>query len=80
MRAKAAEANQPLLLTVILKRSDQAGFDRYLHDVYDSHSPLFRRFLTPGQLSDRFGPSRRTYDAVLRYLRSERFCPGGGVR
>ena len=38
-RAKAVEANQPLLLTFILKRSDQAGFDRYLHDVYDSHSP-----------------------------------------
>ncbi len=70
---KIAEANQPLLLTVILKRSDQPGFDRYLQDVYDSHSPAFHHFLTPEQVSDRFGPSRAAYEAVLSHLRSNGF-------
>ena len=65
---EAAEARQPLLLTIVLRRADQAGFDRYLHDAYDSHSPLFRRFLTPTQVSDRFGPSAAAYRAVLSYL------------
>jgi hypothetical protein len=72
-RAAAAEAKQPLLLTIVLKRSNQAGFNRYLHDVYDPHSPIFHRFLTPEQVSDRFGPSRAAYNAVLNYLRKNGF-------
>src|SRR5208337_1405303 len=36
-------------------------------------SPLFRHFLTPDQVSDRFGPSRHAYEAVLHYLRSNGF-------
>ena len=71
--ARAHEGAQPLLLTIILRRSDQRGFDRYLHDVYDSRSPLYGRFLTPEQLSDRFGPWRRTYGAVLGYLQNKGF-------
>jgi hypothetical protein len=69
----AAEARQPLILTIVLKRSDQAGFDRYLHDVYDPHSPVFQHFLTPEQVSDRFGPSRTAYEAVLNYLQENGF-------
>lgn len=33
--SKAHSTEQPLSLTIILNRDDQAGFDRYLHDVYD---------------------------------------------
>ena len=72
-RSKAAEKNQPLLLTIVLKREKQTQFDRYMRDVYDSHSPLFHHFLTPHQVSHRFGPSPRAYDAVLNYLRSDGF-------
>ncbi|GEM_PF-802606 len=72
-RIAAAQARQQLLLTIVLKRSDQAGFDRYLHDVYDPHSPMFRHFLTQHELVGRFGPSRETYDSILRYLRGNGF-------
>src|SRR5262245_4322839 len=66
-------AEKSLTLTLVLKHDDQAGFERYLHDVYDSHSPNHRRFLTQSELSDRFGPSRDAYDGVLSYLQQNGF-------
>ena len=64
---------EPLTLTVTLKRADQAGFDRYLHDVYDSHSPRFRPFLTQSDIAARFGPSQKAYDNVLGYMQHHGF-------
>lgn len=77
-QAKAAAsqpkaADEPLTLTLVLKRNDQAGFDCYLHDVYDPKSPNYRHFLTQSELSDRFGPSRAAYDGVLDYLQDNGF-------
>jgi hypothetical protein len=64
---------QRITLTVVLRRDDQAGFDRYLHDLYDSHSKIFRRYLSQKQVADRFGPSAREYDSVESYLRASGF-------
>ena len=66
-------ADTPLTLTIVLNRTDQAGFDRYLYEVYEPHSPSFRQFLTPLQISDRFGPSPAAYDAVLHYFQRNGF-------
>ncbi|HZY60110.1 MAG TPA: protease pro-enzyme activation domain-containing protein, partial [Candidatus Binataceae bacterium] len=71
-RTRIAET-QPLLLTVVLKRDQQAEFDRYLRSVYDPHSAVFHHFLAPQQVSDRFGPSREAYQAVLHYLKANGF-------
>ena len=60
----------PLTLTIVLKRNDQAGFDKYLHDVYDRNSPIFHHFLKPPEISDRFGPTRDAYEKILDYLRA----------
>jgi hypothetical protein len=70
---RGVEANQPLTLTVVLKRSDQAGFERYLRDVYDPHSPGFHHFFSQRRLADRFGPTPQTYAQVLNYLRTNGF-------
>lgn len=70
--SKPNSDTQPLTLTVVLKRDDQTGFEHYLKDLYDPHSPNFRHFLTPTQIADRFGPSHDDYEAVLSYLRSNR--------
>jgi pro-kumamolisin-like protein/Big-like domain-containing protein len=64
---------EPLTLTVTLKRADQAGFDRYLHDVYDPQSPTFRQFLSQSQIAARFGPTKRAYSKVLAYLKQSGF-------
>ena len=42
----ATEQAQPLSLTLVLRRDDEAGFRQYLHDVYDPQSPIFRQFLS----------------------------------
>jgi kumamolisin len=63
----------PLTLTVVLRRRDQRGFERFLHDVYDPASNVYRHFLTQRELTDRFGPSRRAYEAVRGFFRSSGF-------
>lgn len=66
-------ADAPLVLTIVFKRPDQAGFDRYFKDVYDSRSPSFHHFLSQGEISERFGPTRKAYGDVLDYLRRQGF-------
>src|SRR5277367_6360007 len=65
--------NKPLTLTLVLKRDDQLGFDRFLHDLYDPHSSNFHKFLTQRQIADRFGPNRADYNSVLRWMKSNGF-------
>ena len=65
---EAAQANEPITLTIVLKRDNQAGFEKYLHEVYDPHSKEFHRFLKQREIADRFGPTRHQYDSTLHYL------------
>lgn len=62
---------QTLNLTVVLRRDDEAGFQQYLREVYDPASGIFRQFLSPSQIAERFGPSQAAYDLVLAYLRAQ---------
>ena len=64
---------QPITITIVLKRDDQAGFERYLHEIYDPHSRNYHHYLTQEQIAHRFGPSRAHYEGVLRYLRGYGF-------
>jgi hypothetical protein len=66
-------SSTPLTLTVVLKRTDQKGFHKYLYDVYDPHSSLFHHFLKQSELADKFGPSRKEYDQILQYLSGKGF-------
>ncbi|MGE0825072.1 MAG: protease pro-enzyme activation domain-containing protein [Candidatus Binatia bacterium] len=71
-------AEELVNLTIVLKRHDQAGFERYLREVYDPQSPRYRKFLTQRELSNRFGPSREAYDDVLGYLQDNGFTLSAG--
>ncbi len=71
--SKPSSGKQPLTLTIVLKRDDQAGFERYLHDIYNPKSKVFRHFITQRQIANRFGPSRADYDSVLRWMKSNDF-------
>jgi len=66
-------AQVPLTLTIVLRRNDPAGFDRYLAEVYDARSPRFRQFLDPEAVSDRFGPSRDDVAAVEAFFAQRGF-------
>ncbi len=69
---------EPLTLTVVLRRSNPAGFENYLRDVYDPQSPQYRKFLSPEEVSDRFGPSQADYDAVRTYFEQQGFTVAEG--
>jgi hypothetical protein len=71
--SSAKSESGTLSLTLVLKRDDQAGFERFLHDLYDPKSPAFHHFLTQQQIGNRFGPSRADYNSVLRWMRSKGF-------
>ncbi len=71
----AALAAEPIALTVVLRRSDPAGFETYLEDVYNPASPGFRQFLSPMQVTERFGPSAQDYQAVRDYFDSQGLAP-----
>jgi kumamolisin len=64
------DGKQPITLTIVLRRDDQAGFERYLHDLYDPHSKVYRHFLTQSEIADRFGPSQSDYNSVTAYFLS----------
>lgn len=66
-------ASDPITLTLVLRRFDQAGMDAFLRDVQDPQSPRFRQFLSQDELAQRFGPSQQAYDAVLAYLQQSGF-------
>jgi kumamolisin len=69
--ATKALAQPPMTLTVVLRRADPAGFAVFLRDLYDPNSASFHKFLTPAQVSERFGPSQQDYDAVLSYFQRQ---------
>ena len=72
--------NAPITLTIVLKHDDQAGFERYLHEIYDPHSKNFHHFLSQNQIADRFGPSRSEYRHLAAYLRKNGFEVTGGSK
>jgi hypothetical protein len=72
--ASGRSARQSLTVTVVLKRTNQTGFARYLKQVYNRRSPLYRHYLTQAQLANRFGPSRREYNRVRSWLRADGFA------
>jgi len=65
--------NQPMTLTIVLKRDDQAAFDKYLKDIYDPHSKNFHHYLSQRQIADRFGPSQDHYESMLTLLTRQGF-------
>ena len=72
--SKPGSGAQPMTLTIVLRRDDQAGFEYYFHELYDPHSKNFHRFLTQQQVADRFGPSQGDYNSILAYLRANGFA------
>src|SRR5271170_7834245 len=61
-------AAQTMVVTVILRRTDEQGFATFADAVNDPHSSLFRQFVSQAELTGRFGPSQAAYNAVRSYL------------
>jgi subtilase family serine protease len=60
-------ATQSLRLNIVLPLRNQAELDQLLKDLYDPQSPLFHRFLSVQEFTDRFGPTENDYAEVIRF-------------
>lgn len=72
--------SQSLRLDIVLALRDQAGLDHFLQEVYDPSNPSYRQFLTVEQFTERFGPSRQDYEAVVRFAKESGLRVVGGSR
>jgi len=71
---------QVMQLDVVLPLRDPDGLKSFLADVYDPTSFSYRRFLTPTEFTERFGPTEENYDAVVSYVKANGFEVVGGSR
>jgi hypothetical protein len=69
--AKAAE--EPLTLTIVMKRSDPYGFAQLVSDLQDPQSTRYRRYLTPAEVTERYGPRQDDYTAVAAHFAASGF-------
>lgn len=64
-------------VNVAMQMRDVYGLEQYAQSVSDPASPLYRHFLTPQQIADRFAASQQSYDAVARYFAARGLHVGG---
>jgi subtilase family serine protease len=64
----APAVNGALAVDVLVRMRDPEGLAQYALSTSDPKSPNFRRFLTPGQIADRFGASQSDYRTVANYF------------
>jgi len=61
------DEGQRLGLAIALPLRNQAGLTALLGELYDPRSPMFHRYLTPGEFTERFGPTEGDYEAVAKF-------------
>jgi len=73
-------ASQWLHFDLTLSLSHPSELRSFLHQIYDPSSALYRRFVTPGQFTERFGPTQAQHDAVIAFANAHGFRLLGGSR
>jgi subtilase family serine protease len=63
-------ATNGMNLAIGLPLRDPAGLADFLAQVYNPASPLFHHFLTPEELTARFGPTEEDYETVKNFART----------
>lgn len=70
VRIAKLSAAQQLRLAITLPLHNQQDLNELLRDLYDPASPVYRRFLTVQQFTDRFGPTPAEYAQVIAFAES----------
>jgi subtilase family serine protease len=73
-------STQTMLFDIVLALRHRPELDDFLQDLYDPSSPSYRRFLSPQEFTERFGPTQEEYDTVLRFAVASGFEVIGGSR
>jgi subtilase family serine protease len=58
-------------LAISLPLQNTNELDRLLNDVYNPASPKFRKYLTPNQFTEQFGPTEADYEALKRFCKTK---------
>ncbi len=59
-----------LNLSIGLPLRDREGLTNLLAQIYDRNNPNFRHYLTTEEFTDRFGPTKEDYEAVVKFART----------
>jgi subtilase family serine protease len=71
-------ATQVMHIDIVLPVRE--GLDSFLQEIYDPSSSSYRQFLTVEQFTEKFGPSQKDFDAVVRFAKANGFTVTGGSR
>src|SRR5580693_8307957 len=72
-RAVRAERTMPLRLTIVLGVRNRAALEQLLADQQNPASSQYRKWLTPKEFANRFGPSDQQVNFVKDWLKGEGF-------
>lgn len=70
-------ATQVFNLTIGLKLHDPEGLTAFLKDLQDPISPNYHRYLSNAEFTERFGPTKAEYAAVVAFAKSNHFTITG---
>jgi subtilase family serine protease len=71
---------QILQLNMVLPLRDRAGLHTFLLGLYDPRSSSYRHFLTVKEFTDRFGPTKKNYEAAVHFAKTHGLTVVGGSR
>ncbi len=66
-------ATDRLNLAISLPLRQEEALARFLNELYDPASANYRRFLTPEQFAERFGPAKEDYQVLVEFARANGF-------
>ena len=66
-------ATDRLNLAISLPLRQKEALARFLNELYDPASANYRRFLTPEQFAERFGPAKEDYQVLVEFARANGF-------
>ena len=73
-------ATQTLRFDIVLPLRDRAGLENFVQEVQDPTSPSYHQFLTPQEVTARFGPSQEDWDALVAFAKASGFEIISGTR
>ena len=73
-------ATQSIHFDVVLALRDRAGLQSFVQDVNDPTSRSYHQFLTPQEVTARFGPSQEDWDALVAFAKASGFEIVSGSR
>ena len=73
-------ATQTLRFDIVLPLRDRAGLQNFVREVQDTASPSYHQFLTPQEVTARFGPSQEDWDALVAFAKASGFEIISGTR